>query len=410
MAAARVRPKWLLLVALVVMVTAAACQTASSPVATWNGGQPAVISQGIVERVIALPDGGAVVALWTKATATDPAAARLARLTPQGQLDTTFGTDGWSPAVPTGGGQTIGSLDETSDGSFVVGLAEVEGAAGFRPRAVRFTSGGDLDPSFGTGGIAELDAPSPGTDAATGATMVRPLADGTFVAVTERTHTLGLDPPTTERYVLLQDLSATGAVSGPTVAIDGLDTGTGALMVDSTGRVVLASSTPNGQALSRYSSTLVLDPTFGTAGHDPIGGQLADALAEAPDGDILVGSLNGPLLARLPDGGVDPSYGTAGSVVSPNLAAMAVDATGRLVTVDANTTSAHGPTLRRFTTAGQSDSSFGSGGAATLTASQMSAANDLAIGSTGQIDVGGVLTTVVNGAQTDAGVVVALHG
>lgn len=96
--------------------------------------------------------------------ATGTAAGRLvtARFSDQGQLDSGFGSGGFADAALQPGFSQGNDLTVQPDGKLVVaGEVSNKGWTGYscskcHPLAVRFLSGGDLDPSFGSGGIVRL--------------------------------------------------------------------------------------------------------------------------------------------------------------------------------------------------------------------------------------------------------------
>jgi uncharacterized delta-60 repeat protein len=96
-------------------------------------------------------------------------------------------------------------------------------------------------------------------------------------------------------------------------------------------------------ALARYNPDGTLDPTFGTGGTVTTGLELAFALVVQADGKLVAAGLVGLVgsdfaLARYnPDGTLDPSFGTGGTVTTDFAGAddaahaLAVQADGKLV-------------------------------------------------------------------------------
>jgi uncharacterized delta-60 repeat protein len=158
-----------------------------------------------------------------------------------------------------------------------------------------------------------------------------------------------------------------------------------------------------------------LDPSFGHGGivvthfedPNPYGPGIAQAVAIQPDGRIVAAGHTGVdfsgrlALARyLPDGSLDPTFGTGGQVVAPTSGppltiayAATIDSSGRIV-VAGDIAPPGGGTrfaVARFNPDGSLDSSFGSGGAVTTTFSLdgVGEARSLAIDSSGRIVAGG---------------------
>src|SRR5262249_38042388 len=113
----------------------------------------------------------------------------LVRYTPAGTLDTTFGSRGVA-VYPQGGGSGVGpsnwyrtyALLIQADGSILVG-GTIGGSAGYQHGALlRYTPGGTLDTSFGSGG--EVVVPESGTQGSTSTRFISALAleNGALVA------------------------------------------------------------------------------------------------------------------------------------------------------------------------------------------------------------------------------------
>jgi uncharacterized delta-60 repeat protein len=132
-------------------------------------------------------------------------------------------------------------------------------------------------------------------------------------------------------------------------------------------------------ALARYNSNGTLDTTFGTGGKVTTDfGTVQDeafALAVQPDGKLVAaGAAGGPgdfALARYnPDGTLDTSFGTGGKVTTDfggfdQVAAVAVQADGKLVAAGTTEGSSAVFALARYNPDGTLDTSFGTGGKVT---------------------------------------------
>jgi uncharacterized delta-60 repeat protein len=275
----------------------------------------------------------------------------LARLTPAGALDTTFGGgDGMVTGAAGGGAVAI-------DGSGRIVVTSGTGVA-------RYTAAGVLDTSFGGGdGVVASDV---------GATGVA--IDGSGRIVVSGSQRVGFGQFDHEEYLAAARFTTAGVVDasfgggdgwvasprsnremvGQGVAIDG----SGRIVVAGTSRV--SNTEDHSQfALTRYSSTGVLETSFGGASDGvvttSVGGadrDRANAVAIDAAGRILVGGVAGGAsadpeedphgifgLVRYTSGGVpDNTFGFAGVVatdVGPGdldeANAMAVASNGRIV-------------------------------------------------------------------------------
>lgn len=262
-----------------------------------------------------------------------------------GDVDTSFGTGG---VTSTAAGPWSMAYDvvEQPDGKLVVAGAAFDSTAfGNAKFAVtRYLPNGTLDTLFGTNGVADtVVSPSSCCDILyTEATAVALQADG--------------------KILVAGQAFVDGA---PT-----LDAG-----------------------LVRYDSTGALDPTFGTGGIllEPIGSSF-EALAVQADGRILAGGTG--ILARYhPDGSHDLTFGFGGVATTADIRDMVLLPGGSIITVGASGTP--GPTgtsdaqIMKFDSAGSLDLTFGSAGIVTTDFGTVEVARAVAIAPNGDIVVGG---------------------
>jgi uncharacterized delta-60 repeat protein len=249
----------------------------------------------------------------------------LARYTPDGSLDPTFGTGG---KVTTDFGYCTQAYAVAiqSDGEIV--------AAGYAPTGTaidfalaRYNPDGSLDSSFGTGGkvITEF-----GDYAVAYAVAIQ--TDGHIVAAGGNSSDFTL-----ARYNPDGSLDpAFGAGGKVTTDFGSYDQAYG-VAIQTDGRIVAAGSTNVNAdfALARYSPDGTLDSSFGTGGKviTDLGGDndQANAVAILGDGKIVAAGFG---LARYnPDGSLDPTFGTGGTVTTAIGAFdMAIQADGKIVT------------------------------------------------------------------------------
>jgi uncharacterized delta-60 repeat protein len=323
----------------------------------------------------------------------------LARYTSTRDLDPTFGRGG---VVLTDFGHSYDwayALALQPDGRILVaGVSDVSGSKDFA--LARFTVNGDLDRSFGRGGLVVERMRSLTTDIVHGI-VVQP--DGGIVVagvtfedvVTLRPHGDFM----VARYLPdgRRDLSfGIGGVTTTDFSDESYDEPY-AVVLQPDGRIVLAGYTNTGGgpgvlfgadqlALARYMPNGLLDPSFGQGGTVVFDGGSLDerilALALAPDGSLLAGGyVNGEkrgdlLLARLrPDGGLAIGFGTTGKGFSVNdlgtnserISSLVLQGDGRIV-AGGQTAVANNADFAvfRYDGNGVFDRSFGRGGVASF--------------------------------------------
>ena len=246
----------------------------------------------------------------------------LARFDASGQLDTSFGVNGYV---------TIPFLNQTfnpvialqPDGKIVVvGLTTAQNTgADFQLALARFNADGSLDPSFGTNGMTITAAPSGFSYSRPPGVALQP--DGKIVIAA------GTSPPdgSNGEFVLAR-YDASGTLD-TTFGQDGLVTtpfaASAAAMsvaLEPDGRIIAAGYAGSDFAMARYESSGSLDPSFGQNGvitapmTAPFSGQ---PIALQPDGEILaVGSIGGDFgIARFDASGqLDTSFGEGGEVAT----------------------------------------------------------------------------------------------
>lgn len=253
----------------------------------------------------------------------------VARFTAAGRPDPTFGTNGKSAPVNFQTSTFFGQRSHEAgydliiqpDGKIVVagrggdcGLSSCYGT-GFG--LIRLLANGQLDQSFGNKGKRLTTfSPGSGDGSSTGtATALLRLRDGRLLAV-------------------------------------------GSAWVDRETRL----------AVVRYTAAGDLDTSFhfdGKESYPGLGG--AVSAAELPDGRVLVGTSRGEVVRILPDGRLDPTFGTNGRATLNGFTAdrMALQPDGRILLIGELSQPA-APTRKyvavfRLTGAGQIDASFGGG-------------------------------------------------
>jgi uncharacterized delta-60 repeat protein len=316
------------------------------------------------------------------------------RLNTDGTLDTTFGSGGIVTINNTGG---FFAVAIQSNGE-IVAAGSASGEVPSYVQVARFETNGSLDTSFGSGGLTTATAipflPITGagnfTENPGAALALQP--NGEILVAASNPGVMG-------RFTTSGQLDATfgngGIVTlanvGPALANTASPSPT-QIVVEKSGKILVAAGIPTptpvalAGTLSRYNSDGSLDTTFGALG-SAASVATPTALVLQKDGKIVVaGALAvvppaanrvGFGLVRYNSAGmVDKTFGSGGVAVADfgtNAAlsgafALAIQSNGELVAAGA---AAQGPFfsgfnsafgLARFTTTGALDSSFGTGG------------------------------------------------
>jgi uncharacterized delta-60 repeat protein len=257
---------------------------------------------------------------------------------------------------------------------------------------------GDLDPTFGTGGIVQTAI---GSSAMADAIVLQP--DGRIL-LAGWSYPEGL---ALARYApdgtLDSSFGTEGVATGPDVAAHGV-----ALQAD--GKIVVAGRLSDSAfALVRYNADGALDTSFGQAGVTTGPPGEAEALAIQPNGRIVVAGYgpdperadrNDFTLARFnPDGTPDLGFGSGGVVrtrigLTAGALAVALQSDGRIVAAGGSNPDATPPyramALARYLPNGTLDRTFGSEGiVSTPIAAGFTGGSDLALQPDGRIVVTG---------------------
>jgi uncharacterized delta-60 repeat protein len=308
-----------------------------------------------------------------------------------GDLDPTFGTGGLVTTDFDGRGDFALAAAVQSDGKLVLaGNSSPAGVFAVDFALARYNTDGTLDPTFGTDGRVLSDFGAQ-LDAAFDVTLQ---PDGKIVAVgisafdfavARYTPAGAPDPTFGDGGLVRTDLGSSEQAS--------------AAAVDPLGSIVVAGFSGDDFAIARYTPDGVLDPTFGTDGTvktDFGSFDIAFDVAVAPSGKIVVAGRNGNdfALARYnPDGTPDVTFGTDGETTtdfggSDQAFALALDSSGRTVLAGQGAGTFG---VARYNEDGSLDATFGSGGKVTTTFfdEASAVAFGLVIQPDGKIAVGG---------------------
>jgi uncharacterized delta-60 repeat protein len=231
------------------------------------------------------------------------------RLTPNGALDPSFGHGG-VVTVPVGSEAIANAVVIQPNGAIV--LAGTAYTDHDRFVAARLTPSGAVDSSFGSGGV-ELLAPT-----AAGWGMVlqqngdvviggEEQISGTWAFMAARLTTSGAPDPT----------FGNGGIV--TISIGQKAVGL-AIALQPDGRIVMTGNANTGTAVIgtvRLNANGTLDSTFGSGGISTFAGDLSQAVAIEPNGDIVLGGAGASAVRLLPNGTIDQSFGKRGMAIVP---------------------------------------------------------------------------------------------
>ncbi len=333
---------------------------------------------------IALQSTGKIIASGEAGLTT----AAVARYTTSGILDTTFGTNGTTTITPPGVTLMFASyLAIQTDDKIVVGINGLK--AGVQQFIVaRLNPNGTLDTSFGSGGSTSLLI---GTNSFI--TSIKIQSDGKIVAAGQATVS-GVNQFAIARFNSDGSLDTSfGSPNGfVTFQIPGSTTSQiNAIAIQSDGKIVASGQATIGGVVqftvARFNSDGSLDTSFGNNGvfTFPLGTASAfTAVSIQSDNKIVLGGIaatpaNEFTLIRLQTNGTrDTSFGNAGIAIVPlstfgsgttsaNLFSIAIQSDGKIVAGgEANPGGVTTFALARFTTNGILDNSFGQNGTVTV--------------------------------------------
>jgi uncharacterized delta-60 repeat protein len=230
---------------------------------------------------------------------------RVTRVNADGSIDTTFGT---------GGTVDLKSLGFTAAGGVAVdasGNVLLLGHAGGLA-VVRLTPTGALDPTFGTGGVAQCpDAEAAGSPRGPGAITLD--AAGNIVVARGSDAGFGIAR-------LTPDGQPDPTFHGGAVQSLGKYVLVTAVTVDASGRILVANDNYATLPVARLNSDGSPDTTFSFGLSSPPMSMILSGLATDAAGDVFLGGYihsRGVVVKLTPDGSPDPTFGTGGVFSSP---------------------------------------------------------------------------------------------
>jgi uncharacterized delta-60 repeat protein len=296
------------------------------------------------------------------------------RYLPSGALDKSFGTGGIVTLSASDFASISGVLAVQANGQMLV-LTQVEVNSTLEVALERLNTNGQLDPTFGSGGMVIVNFPAPATEVAS-PSLVLAQPDGKILLSGAATPPFRskLAPQTVlARYLSNGTLDTTFGKGGfaSAVAISAPSTlavlsGDGILALNSSGQLAQFTST----------GALVTTPTGGTVTAVKIGGastfqsngdSLQTGAVQGPDGRRNVDSI---IERFLPSGVVDStfaspdiSFGPNGGGVDSYSFGIGIDSQGRVIVGGQFVTPSNGVLgVARVNSNGSLDTTFGNGG------------------------------------------------
>jgi uncharacterized delta-60 repeat protein len=342
---------------------------------------------------IAVQPDGKVIAVGSTTNAVnvgDERAWAIARLLPDGALDTSFGGSGSGKRiVGFGPSAEANAVVVQPDGKILI--AGTGGAASLVFTFLRLNPDGTTDNSFGTNGVTGIDI-GPGDDFVSGLALA---PDGSIVAVGSTDDPRPNDPEDIAAARLTANGQPDTSFSGDGEATFNVGTDSEFMLeavVLPDGKIAMAGSTGRDFAVLQLTATGDLDPTFGVQGaaaprFDPAATfEFARSIVRQPDGALVVGGativLQPPTfqfvssdyaVARLlPDGQPDTTFDTDGKQTidfGSTLefgTSVALQADGSILASGSSAETGNAIDVARLTPAGSLDPSFGTGGKASI--------------------------------------------
>ena len=324
-----------------------------------------------------------------------------------GDLDPTFGSSGTvTTSVGPGDDVLVAVAIQPSDQK-ILAVGYTASGSGDNWLVIRYNPNGTLDATFGSGGIVTTSFGS-GTDHAHAVAID---ANGNIVVAGYSDNGTSHDFAVA-RYTTAGALDATYGNAGVTTTSLGAgDDEINAMAIDSNGNAVVAGQTlvglNNQFALARYTTTGVLDSSFGSAGmvNTDIGSgsDAANAVVIQGDGNIVAAGRanNGvdrdfALVRYNASGSIDTSYGVSGkrtTALGPGddvIQAITLDGNGDVVAAGVSDSGVDLDfALARYTTSGSLDATFGGGGTTTTNIGHNDTAYGVAVQGDGKIVVSG---------------------
>ncbi|WP_165065993.1 Ig-like domain-containing protein [Paludisphaera rhizosphaerae] len=266
----------------------------------------------VLEAVAVQPDGKIVVAGFFTARYGARWSMQLVRLTADGQLDDSFGTQGWVTLAPTSGSYNeIYDITVLPDGKILFGgcISNVGSDEDFA--VGRLNEDGSLDTTFGNGGYATTSF-SVGSDLGR-ALVVQP--DGKILLAGSKGGGTGDMTFALARWTADGRLDSTfGSAGRVETKVPGIYGRVNDILIQPDGKILVAGYSSNagipgyGSSLVRYTTSGTLDASFGVNGSVRLDFGAAVSMVGLEDGTIVIGGesiswfdANGAVLGTISD-------------------------------------------------------------------------------------------------------------
>jgi uncharacterized delta-60 repeat protein len=283
-------------------------------------------------------NGNIVVAGTASGTIDQPNVFAIARFTPNGQLDTSFGNDGLLTTNISGVFPTVSAVIVQPNGQIVVGGVSGSGRRHVASSTVlvRYNSNGSLDTTFGTGGIVQ-EVTAVGEPLA-----LAQLSNGDYLAVSgnQLSPVAGVVVEFSSTGVLQSTVSPALVVASSPSTPELVNP----VIFQPNGDYIWAETVGNGFQRTaveafRFNETGVADPSFSST-KITFGGQKVNepqAIALQANGQIVVGGMSG--LARLNSNGqLDTTFGGGGSLATFHVTGLLIQTDGKIVAIGSSGT------------------------------------------------------------------------
>src|ERR1700733_72061 len=293
--------------------------------------------------------------------------------TTSGTLDTSFNSTGTNTTL-IGAGSAAHSVAIDSSGNYVTAGVAVVSSTPVTALA-RYTPSGSLDSTFGTGGVVTTQIGSSSDGYAVQLQSGGQIVVGGFASVS------GVSNFAVARYntngTLDTTFNSSGTLPGTVTTTIGSQAIAYALGIQSSGAIVAAGTSNNSFALAQYTTSGILDTTFGSSGivaTSITGASTAqiNGMVIQPNGQIVVVGFAGSLLAvaRYNSNGTLDTTGFNSSGSQPGVVTTSIGefAVGTCVTLNSSGQivvggySDQGGLVARYNSNGTLDTTFGTNG------------------------------------------------
>jgi len=338
-------------------------------------------NRDVAKAILEQPDGKILVAGYTEDQALNHII--VLRYNADGSMDNSFGTNGVVTTLFPGNGNSLAyDMALQPDGKIiVVGHTFLNNENQFA--AVRYSSNGDLDAPFGTGGIATVAIPGFGATVSSvelqddgkiviGGQVNNVQWDGFAFAMVRMNADGTTDNSFGTAGIVTTDLIPGGGLA----SLEGIRD----LAIQADGKIVAAGYSAQDAAIVRYTTSGLIDSTFGISGiyrinYTQTGNTVVNAVQVQPNDKLLFAgfvatSYSDMLLFRLlDDGSLDQNFGASGTVITTVSAmqdganAVEVQSDGKIVIAgSAIVNSINHFALVRYESDGSLDPTFGTNG------------------------------------------------